>query len=185
MAHMACAHFLNNLVIRKYTSFGSLLKVIFYFSPIPKMHANRGEVFNEVKHNSGAQPEIFQGREGFVELGHFNKHFLKNKEKGSTGEHLVVFPPRYQGTPKSGHPCRFSKKAFRSPRSCTPAILTKSLTKHIRSNLRVGQPGRFVKNSVYPGKDTMVVKILDFRLFESLTRKLSRTFCSPKLSIGS
>ena len=142
MAHMECAHFLNNLVIRKYTSFGSLLKIIFYFSPIPKMHASRGEVFNEVKHNSGAQPE-------------------------------------------SGHSCRFSKKAFRSPPSCTPAILTKSLTKHIRSNLRVGQPGRFVINSVYPGKGTMVVKILDFRLFEKLTRKLSRTFCSPKLSIGS
>ena len=30
------------------------------------MHASRGEVFNEVKHNSGAQPEIFQGRGGFV-----------------------------------------------------------------------------------------------------------------------
>ena len=77
MAHMACAHFLNSLVIRKYTSFGSLLKIILYFSPIPKMHASRGEVLNEVKHNSGAQPEIFQGRGGFVELGYFNKHFVK------------------------------------------------------------------------------------------------------------
>ena len=45
------------------------------------MHASRGEIFNEVKHNSGAQPEIFQGRGGFVELGHFNKHFLKNTRK--------------------------------------------------------------------------------------------------------
>ena len=100
------------------------------------MHASRGEVFNEVKHNSGVQPEIFQGRGGSVELGHFNKYFVKkNKEKGSAGEHLGVFPPRYQSTPKSGHSCRFSKKAFRSPGSCTPAILTKSLTKHIRSNL--------------------------------------------------
>ena len=81
MAHMACAHFLNNLVIRKYTSFESLLKMIFYFSPIPKMHESRSEVFNEVKHNSGAQIEIFQGRGGFVELGHFNKHFVKNTRK--------------------------------------------------------------------------------------------------------
>ena len=30
---------------------------------------------------AGAQPEIFQGREAFVELGHFNKHLVKSKEK--------------------------------------------------------------------------------------------------------
>ena len=80
------------------------------------MHASRGYVFNEVKHNSGAQPEIFQGRGGFAELGHFIKHFVKNTRK--------KVPP-------------------------------------------------------------MVVKILDFRLFESLKSKLARTFCSPKLSLGS
>ena len=45
------------------------------------MHASRGEVFDEVKHNSGAQPEIFQGRGSFMELGHFNKHFVKNTRK--------------------------------------------------------------------------------------------------------
>ena len=28
--------------------------------------------------HAGAQPEIFQGREGSVELGHFDKHFVKN-----------------------------------------------------------------------------------------------------------
>ena len=27
---------------------------------------------------AGAQPEIFQGREGFVKLGHFDKHFVKH-----------------------------------------------------------------------------------------------------------
>ena len=32
----------------------------------------------KVKQNTGAQSEIFQGREGFVESGHFNKHFVKN-----------------------------------------------------------------------------------------------------------
>ena len=32
---------------------------------------------------------------------------------------------------------------------------------------------------------TMVAKILDFRLFESLKNALSRTFCSPKLSLES
>ena len=28
-----------------------------------------------------AQPKIFQGRGGFMELGHFDKHFVKNKRK--------------------------------------------------------------------------------------------------------
>ena len=32
---------------------------------------------------TGAQPEIFQGRGGFVELGHFNKHFVKNTIKNA------------------------------------------------------------------------------------------------------
>ena len=30
---------------------------------------------------TGARPEIFQGRGGFVKLGHFNKHFVKNSRK--------------------------------------------------------------------------------------------------------
>ena len=30
---------------------------------------------------AGAQPEIFQGRGGFVESGHFDKHFDKNTRK--------------------------------------------------------------------------------------------------------
>ena len=30
---------------------------------------------------SGAQPEILQGRAGFVELGHFDKLFVKNTQK--------------------------------------------------------------------------------------------------------
>ena len=29
---------------------------------------------------SDAQTKIFQGRWGFMELGHFDKHFIKNKE---------------------------------------------------------------------------------------------------------
>ena len=36
-----------------------------------------------------------QGR-GFLELGHFDKHFLKNKRKRDpTGKHFVVFSTRY------------------------------------------------------------------------------------------
>ena len=31
--------------------------------------------------HAGVQPEIFQGRGGFVELGHFDKHFVKNTRK--------------------------------------------------------------------------------------------------------
>ena len=30
---------------------------------------------------SGAQPEIVQGKGVFVELGHFDKHFVKNTRK--------------------------------------------------------------------------------------------------------
>ena len=31
--------------------------------------------------NTGGQPEIFQGRGGFVELGHFGKSFVKKARK--------------------------------------------------------------------------------------------------------
>ena len=30
---------------------------------------------------SGVKPEIFQGKGGFVELEHFDKHFVKNTKK--------------------------------------------------------------------------------------------------------
>ena len=36
---------------------------------------------NTVEMCSGAQPEIFQGRGGFVKLRHFDKHFVKNSSK--------------------------------------------------------------------------------------------------------
>ena len=43
-----------------------------------------------------AQPEIFQGRGSFVELGHFDKHFVKNtRKKGSAGKSFGLFSPRY------------------------------------------------------------------------------------------
>ena len=45
---------------------------------------------------TGAQPENFQGRGGFVEIGHFDKHFVKNtRKKGLAGKNFRVFPPRY------------------------------------------------------------------------------------------
>ena len=41
---------------------------------------------------TGAQPEIFQGRGDFVELGHFDKLFVKNThKKGPQGKILELF----------------------------------------------------------------------------------------------
>ena len=41
---------------------------------------------------TGAQPEIFQGREAFMELGHFDKFFVKNTRKKVThGKILELF----------------------------------------------------------------------------------------------
>ena len=43
-----------------------------------------------------AQPEIFQGRGGFLILGHFDKHFLeKSGEKSPAAENFGTFCPRY------------------------------------------------------------------------------------------
>ena len=42
--------------------------------------------------DTGAQPELFQGRGGFVELGHFDKLFVKNtKKKALPGKILELF----------------------------------------------------------------------------------------------
>ena len=41
---------------------------------------------------AGAEPEIFQGRGGFVDFGYFDKHFVKTQEKkGSTGNNFEFF----------------------------------------------------------------------------------------------
>lgn len=41
---------------------------------------------------TGAQPEIFKSRGGFLELEHFDKPFVKNKrEKGPAGKNLGFF----------------------------------------------------------------------------------------------
>ena len=40
---------------------------------------------------TGAQSEIFQGRWGFVELGHFDEHFVQNTKKVSQGKILGCF----------------------------------------------------------------------------------------------
>ena len=46
--------------------------------------------------STGAQPENFQGRGGFVELGHFDKLFIKNTGKKSpTWKNFGAFYLRY------------------------------------------------------------------------------------------
>ena len=40
---------------------------------------------------SGVQPEIFQGRGGFVKLGHFNKHFIKKSRKKAPQRKILEF----------------------------------------------------------------------------------------------
>ena len=47
----------------------------------------RSDNTTEEKRITGAQPEIFQGRGGFVKLAHFDKHFVKNSiKKGPEGK---------------------------------------------------------------------------------------------------
>ena len=44
----------------------------------------------------GAQPDIVQSRGGFVELGHFDKLFVKNEIKNvPPGKDFVAYSPRY------------------------------------------------------------------------------------------
>ena len=40
---------------------------------------------------TGKQPERFQGKIGFVKLGHFIKHFVKNATKKHRREKLLCF----------------------------------------------------------------------------------------------
>ena len=45
---------------------------------------------------TGAQPGIFQGRTGFLEQKHFDKHFMHDiQKKGSVGKTFPVFSSRY------------------------------------------------------------------------------------------
>ena len=47
-------------------------------------------VFHRI--STGTQPEIFQDRGGFVKLGHFDKHFIKQtRKKAQQGKILEFF----------------------------------------------------------------------------------------------
>ena len=83
---------------------------------------------------------------------------------------------------------RINRKQFFKVLDWTVLLLRVSIfcSRHpIRSNFRVVQHGRFMISPVYPRGDTMVAKILDFRLFKNLQKGIFRTFCSPKLSLES
>ena len=40
---------------------------------------------------TGAQPDIFQGRGGFVELEYFDKKIVKYTKKDPAGKYFIVF----------------------------------------------------------------------------------------------
>ena len=42
---------------------------------IEKITIEVDQIYTKKAYRPGAQPEIFQGRGGFVEFGHFNKHY--------------------------------------------------------------------------------------------------------------
>ena len=105
------------------------------------------------------QPEIFQGRGGFVELGHFDKHFVKNTRKKVPLEKILEFflldtlkttfwmenwTQRWKQSgpffPKSGALLLIFKKGLSLSPSCTPAILTKHLIITNLSNHSKKQP---------------------------------------------
>ena len=41
--------------------------------------------------SADTQPEIFQGRGGFVELGYFDKYFVKNTRKKAPQRNIFEF----------------------------------------------------------------------------------------------
>ena len=49
------------------------------------------EISEEIFRITGAQPEIFLGRRGFVKLGHFNKHFIKKSRKKAPHGKILKF----------------------------------------------------------------------------------------------
>ena len=64
-----------------------MLKLYFHRSCFPEMLKLR--TLNR-RSQASAQPEIFQGKEGFMELEQFDKH-VKNTKKDSAGKNVGVF----------------------------------------------------------------------------------------------
>ena len=68
------------------------MKKRFYFEKLRIPENN----LDTLSKKTGAQPEIFQGRGGFLELAQFDKLFVKNtRKKGSGGKNFGAFSPRY------------------------------------------------------------------------------------------
>ena len=65
--------------------------------------------------SASAQPDIFQGRRGFGQLEHFDRHFIKNtRKKGPIEKHFEVFSPRYYILNGKSNPRMDTMRAFYS-----------------------------------------------------------------------
>ena len=68
------------------------MKQRFYFEKL-KIPENNLDTLSK---QTGAQPEIFQDRGGFVELAQLDKLFVKNRrKKGPAGKNFGAFSPRH------------------------------------------------------------------------------------------
>ena len=50
-----------------------------------------GNIVLQLRQSSGAQPEVLQGRIFFLELGHFDKHFVKTTGKKAPQNYFFEF----------------------------------------------------------------------------------------------
>ena len=77
--------------LRLYHSYG-LFTAYFLYEEVMSINLN---VINCYM-SPGAQSEMFQGRGGFAESGHFNKFFVKNTiKKVPAGKNFGAFSPGY------------------------------------------------------------------------------------------
>ena len=92
-----------------------------------RSYRERERIQNTVKHlrlsvlqkeespSASAQPDIFQGRRGFGQLEHFDRHFIKNtRKKGPIEKHFEVFSPRYYILNGKSNPRMDTMRAFYS-----------------------------------------------------------------------
>ena len=120
-------------------------KVIFLaIRPLNNLSISLSLIFRVVSVRTGVQPDFFQERKDFVELGHFDKYFVNNAGKEAPSGKILEFflldtlkttfwmenltqrwiqsGPFYS---KSGYFCRFWKKGKGGlplfPLSCAPA----------------------------------------------------------------
>ena len=99
------------------------------------MYSKHCETFQLERFAKRVMPECWctnrKGREGFVELGQFDKHFVKKTRKRGI-EHLTQrWTQSGSFFPKSGHFFQFSKRAGEAsplPPSCAPVSVVEYAT---------------------------------------------------------